>query len=194
MQRVSQVRHPIDMRVMERLAARIFYIGNTKKRSINGGDLNLPYVDWNRNACANSGTQAFMNSVVWENGFTQVVDSPAGRDALLDVHVVRPEISFTASSRVKGISDHYKVILKVEWEQNFCVPQVEMLIPMYHKRDVLGLQNLLRDKFGIWTSNGSCVEEIWINFKEIVSESIERFVPHKILRKKPGPRILHQGS
>jgi len=31
--------------------------------------------------------------------------------------------------------------------------------------------------------NRSCEEEIWNNFKEIVSESIEGFVPHKILRK-----------
>jgi len=31
----------------------------------------------------------------------------------------------------------------------------------------------------------SCVEEIWNNFNEIVSESIEHFVPRKILRKNP---------
>jgi hypothetical protein len=51
-----------------------------------------------------------------------------------------------------------------------------------HNRS-LGLQTLLRDKFGTRAGNGNSVEEIWNNFKEIVSESIERFVPHKILRK-----------
>jgi hypothetical protein len=72
------------------------------------GDLNLPYADWNGNTGCNSGTQAFIKSLVWENGFTQVVDSPTGGDALLDVYIVRPEISFTASSIrvVQGISDH----------------------------------------------------------------------------------------
>jgi hypothetical protein len=35
-----------DLRVIERLAARTDYIGNSK-RSIFGGDLNLPYADWN---------------------------------------------------------------------------------------------------------------------------------------------------
>ena len=35
-------------------------------------------------------------------------------------------------------------------------------------------------------SKRSCVEEIWNNFKEVVSESIERFIPRKILRKNPG--------
>jgi len=58
---------------------------------------------------------------------------------------------------------------------------------VYHKTDVLGLRSLLRDKFGKWVSNSSYVEEIWKNLKEIVSECIERFVPHKILRKTPTP-------
>jgi hypothetical protein len=35
-------------------------------------------------------------------------------------------------------------------------------------------------------SNGNSVE-IWNNFKKIVSECIEGFVPHKILRKNPDP-------
>jgi len=54
-----------------------------------------------------------------------------------------------------------------------------------HKTDVLCLQTLLRYKFGIWESNGSCVEDIWNNFKEIVSECIERFFPHEIYRRNP---------
>jgi hypothetical protein len=120
--------------------------------------------------------------LVWENGLTQVVDSPARGDALLDVYLVRPESLLTASSTVLGISDHHAVILEVEWEESCCVSQVEKLVPVYHKTDVLGLQTLLRDKFGTWASNGTSVEKIWNNFKEIVSESIERIVPHKILR------------
>jgi len=70
-----------DMRFMERLAARTGYTGNSTKRSINGGDMNLPYADWNGNVGCKSGTQTFINSLVWENGFTQVVDSPTRQDA-----------------------------------------------------------------------------------------------------------------
>jgi hypothetical protein len=54
---------------------------------------------------------------------------------------------------------------------------------VYHKEKVLGLQNFLRNKFAIWASNGRCVEEVWNNFKNIIFESSERFIPHKILRK-----------
>ena len=125
-----------DMRVVERLAARTGCAGNSTKRSIIGKDLNLPYVDWNRNPGCNNGTQASINSLVWENGFTRVVVSPTRWDALLDVYLVRPEISFTVSSIAHGISNHYGVILKVEWEENCCIPQIERLVPVYHKTDV----------------------------------------------------------
>ena len=36
-----------DMRLLEKLADRTGYMGRTTKRSIIGGDLNLPYADWN---------------------------------------------------------------------------------------------------------------------------------------------------
>ena len=94
-----------DMRVMERLAAQASYSVNSTKRSITGGGLNLPSVDWNGNAGCNNGTRAFINSLVWESGFTQVVDAPTRGNALLDVYLVRPESSFTTSNIVQGISD-----------------------------------------------------------------------------------------
>ena len=137
-----------DMRVMEILVARTDYTRNSTKHSIIVGDLNLSYADWNGNAGCNSGTQAFIKSLVWEKGFTQIVDSPTRGNALLDVYIVRLESSFTASSIVQGISDHHVVILEVEWEGNYCVPHVEKIVPVYHKTDVLGLQNLLRERYG----------------------------------------------
>ena len=73
------------------------------------------------------------------------------------------------------------VLLEVEWVENCRERQVERLVPVYHKSNVPGLQSFLRE------SNGSCVEEIWRSFKEIIFESIEHFVPHKILRKNSDP-------
>jgi len=56
---------------------------------------------------------------------------------------------------------------------------------------VSGLQTFLRDKFAVWSSNGSIVEEIWNNFKTIVYESTERFVPYKTLRKNLDPEYYN---
>jgi hypothetical protein len=181
-----------NMRVIERLAARTGYTGNSAKRSIFGGDLNLPYADWNGNASGNSGTRALINSLVWENGYCQVVDSLTRGDTLLDVYLVRPESSFTSRSTAQRISDHYGVMLEVEWEESGYEPQVERVVPVYNKTYVLGLKNFLRDKFAIWASNGSCVEEIWNNFKTIVYECIERFVPRKTLRKNSDPEYYNK--
>jgi hypothetical protein len=82
----------------------------------------------------------------------------------------------------------------VEWEENYCRSQVrvERLVPVYHKANILGLQTFLRDKFAIWASNGRCVEEVWNNLKNIILESIERFIPHKILRKDSDPEYYNK--
>jgi hypothetical protein len=61
-----------NIRVLERLAN---YLGNPKKCSIIGGDLNLPYTDWNGRVDYTSGGQASVNSLVWEHGYTQVVQN-----------------------------------------------------------------------------------------------------------------------
>ena len=57
------------------------------------------------------------------------------------------------------------------------------VVPVYNKTDVSGLQTFLRNKFVVWASNGSNVEEIWNNFKNIAYKSTEYVVPHKTLRK-----------
>ena len=53
-----------DMRVLEKLADRTGYMGSTTKRSITGGDLNLPYADWNGHAEKSRGTQVFVNRLI----------------------------------------------------------------------------------------------------------------------------------
>ena len=64
-----------DMWVLEKLADRTGYMGSTMKHSITGGDLNLPNVDWNGHMEKSRGTQVFLNRLVWEKGYTQVVNS-----------------------------------------------------------------------------------------------------------------------
>jgi hypothetical protein len=67
-----------------------------------------------------------------------------------------------------GISDHNGVLLDVEWDE-FCQKvKVEIIFPVYHKVDILGLQACLREKFNIWAGNGSCLEEKWKSYKDII--------------------------
>jgi len=136
-----------DMRSLEKLTDRTGYMGRNTNCRIIGGDLNLPYADWNGHAEKSKGTQVFLNSLVWENGYTQVVNSSSREDVLFDVYLVRPESAFISCSKVQGISDHCGVLLDVEWGKNCRKHQVERLVLVYHKTNVSGLQSFIRGKF-----------------------------------------------
>jgi hypothetical protein len=149
-----------DTRVIEKLAARTGVLGNSTKRSIIAGDLNLPHVDWKGIAEGVSAAQAFINRLVWYNGYTEVVGTPTRGDSLLKVYLVRPESSLISCDTVQGISDHCGVLLDVEWAEKGFVTQEKRLVPAYHKTNVLGLQESFRHKLPTWANNGSCVEDI----------------------------------
>jgi len=57
-----------NTRVIENLAARTGFLGNSTKRSIIGGDLNLTQVDWKGIAEGASVAQPFINRLVCDNG------------------------------------------------------------------------------------------------------------------------------
>jgi hypothetical protein len=173
-----------DLRAIERLAVRTGDGSGTKRSII--GDLNLPNVDWRGNIGEYSEAQTLVNNLIWENDFRQVIDSPIRGDALLDVFLVRPESTVRHSEVLQGVSDHQAVILEVKWRDTYSNPQEERFIPIYNKTDIIGLQSFLREEYG-WAGKGKNVEEIGKNFKNIVYEGIERFVPHKILRKNSDP-------
>jgi hypothetical protein len=63
-----------------------------------------------------------------------------------------------------------------------CLPCTPLLASCLIGQAISDTHTFLRDKFANWTSNGRCVEEALNQFKAILCEGIERFVPHKILR------------
>ena len=134
-----------------------------------------------------SGFQALVNNLIWDNGYTQVVCKPTRGGSLLDVYLLRPGYALFSCNVLPGISDHEGVLLEVEWSDKCRDDNAGRIVPMYHKTNVLGMQTFLREKYKQWAGIGSCVEEIWTNYKEIIFESIERYVPHKTLPKNPDP-------
>ena len=181
-----------DVRVIERLADRTGFLSNSMKQSIIGGDLNLPQVDWKGVVDHGTVTQAFINRLVQENGYTQVVDTPTRGNSLLDIYLIRPESAFITCNTVQGISDHCGILIEVEGIGSNVAPQQIRSVPAYHKTDVIGLQTFLWDKLATWANNGSCVEDIWNKFKDIIYEGVERFVPHKILKRNPDPEYYNR--
>ena len=112
------------------------------KCSIIGGDINVPYAEWNGHVEKSRGTQVFLNRLVWEHGYT-LVNSLNQGDTWLDIYLVQPESMLTSCRNVQGISDHCGVLLEVEWGENCREHQVSRLVPVYHKTKVTGLQSFL---------------------------------------------------
>jgi hypothetical protein len=165
---------------------------NLTKRSIVGGDLNLSQANWKGGAEKANGFQACVNNLVWDNGYTQVVSGPKKGDALLDIYLLRHECSLISCNILPGISDHNGVLLEVEWDGICRETKVESIVPVYHKIDVLGLQEFLLEKFRLWGGNGSCVEDIWKSYTDIIFESIKRYVPQKFLSKYSDPEYYNK--
>ena len=122
-----------------------------------------------------SGFQACVNNLVWGNGYTQVVSGPTIGDELLNIYLLRPECSLISCNILPGISNHNGDPLEVEWDEIFREPKVERIVPVYHKTDVLSLQTFLRKTFYLWAGNGSCMEDIWKSYKDVIFESIKRY-------------------
>ena len=94
----------------------------------------------------------------------------------MDIYLLTPESSLISCNILSGISDHNGVLLEVEWDEICWEPKVERIVLVYQKTDVLGLQVCLQERFNSWAGNGSYVEEIWKNYKDIIFEDIKRYV------------------
>jgi hypothetical protein len=176
------------IRILEKCLDRVSNQGSIGYR----GYLKLPQADWKGNAEGAHETEIFLKILIWDDGYTQVVESPTQGDALMDVYPVRPEVSLIACNFVPGISDHCAVLLEIDWVIPGPETQIGRLVPVYNKTDISGLKTFPREKFSKWVGNGTSVEEIWNNYKGIVFEGIKQFVPHKTLRSNPYPEYYNR--
>ena len=55
-----------------------------------------------------------VNNLVMHNGYTQAVSGPTRGDALLDIYLLRPEMSLISCNTWPGICDHNGVLLEIE--------------------------------------------------------------------------------
>jgi hypothetical protein len=90
-----------------------------------------------------SGGQTFINRLVWENGYALIVNGASRGDALLDVSLLRPENLVKSCTIEQGMSDQCELLLEIEWEENYCRPQVERLVALCNKTNILGICTFL---------------------------------------------------
>jgi hypothetical protein len=85
----------------------VFFLTNSLKQSIIGGDLNLLQVEWMGEAEGTSVTQTYINRLVWDSGYNQLVCKPTRGNSLLDVYIIQPESAFISCGTLQGIGDHW---------------------------------------------------------------------------------------
>ena len=132
-----------DMRAIEKLLGHTSPTRNLTRRSIIRGDLNLPHADWSGDVGKESGVQALVNNLIWDNGHTQVVCKPTRGGSLLDIYLLRPGNALISCNVLPGISDHEGVLLEVQWSDKCRDDNAGRIVPMYHKTNVLGMQTFL---------------------------------------------------
>ena len=120
------------------------------KRSIIGGNLNLPIVEWKGVVDVTNVTRTFINWLLWDNVNIQVVGKLTRGDSLLDIHLVRPEGELITCETVQGIRDHCGVLLDVEWGGT-AVRLRRKDIPVYHKISyyILGLSTIVANSYSV---------------------------------------------
>jgi hypothetical protein len=66
--------------------------------------LNLSQADWKGDAEKAGGFQAYVDNLVWDNAYTQVVSGSTRGDALLDIYLLRPKYSLISCNILSGIT------------------------------------------------------------------------------------------
>lgn len=179
-----------NTKILQKLVERTRVGTSGSRQVIIGGDLNIPQVKWDGEVTEGNGVQAIVNELVWTNNLVQVVKHPTRDNAVLDIFLARPEGFIVSCDVVPGISDHSAVCLKVKG--NYKSNSVESKkIYLYRKADVMNLQKYLADNYSAWARIGGSVEEVWNNFKKIIYNCVELYVPFKIIAKNPDPEYYN---
>jgi hypothetical protein len=110
----------------------------------------------------------------------------------LDIYLLRPGSSLLCCKILPGINEHNGVLLEVEWEEICREPEAERIVPLYHRTYIGCLKSFLRDKFNLWAGNGSCVEEIWRDFKDRIFVGMKRYGPENILSESLDPERFNK--
>lgn len=152
---------------------------------IMAGDYNLPNVDW-ADFSPSTEVEDKMLDIVFAYDLSQIVSdytrTQSGSASILDLFFVSGSMESKMSCHVKpGISDHHCVVLKLEDVHTVEYNKICMHPNMSRADDVsiIDMLEICYDNFATMTCS---VNELWLQFKYIVNECVERFVP-KISKK-----------
>lgn len=160
-------------------------------RVILTGDFNLPNLLWNTFSISSAkSVENEMLDIMFNFDLLQVVNEATriqnGSESILDLFFVSGNIKNKVHCSVtSGISDHKAVVLSLEGialEQRGDVK----LFPNFSKAQDESILDVLSFNYDSFKNNPCSVNDLWLFFKGIIHECIQRFVP--MIAKKPNFR------
>ena len=152
------------------------------------GDFNFPDIDWDLICPSqpNVLSHYFCDNIVNFYGFSQLIDEPTRRDAILDLVISNRPESIKNIQILDGIgsSDHNVVSLKLT---------CKVTRPYQRPKQIFDYKNANWDNFCLELSNipwdailndNDTMEEVWLNWKSAFFKAIENNVPSKKIKSR----------
>ena len=151
------------------------------------GDFNLPDVDWSKKfvdpQCRYSTLSNQLINITLDYNLHQVVTSPTSENNILDLVLTNVPFLVQNASILPGLSDHDMVSVE------FLISSVRIKQP---RRKIFLVQkgkfDLINEDLAEYYTSISkdmleslSVNDLWINFKHVLSTTMEKYIPTKVI-------------
>jgi len=155
-----------------------------------GGDFNFPGLDWTTRTLKSGAScpglhHQFLDTLA-DLGLEQVIEQPTRGENTLDLMCISHPNLVPRTETMPGVSDHCIVYLELQLSA-VQERQVQRPMPCYNKADwpqlkasISNLSSSVMDNF----TPDSNPEEIWTTLRDGILESVQQYIPHRLLCPK----------
>ena len=153
------------------------------------GDFNYPGIDWRSGGLKPNCSYPMLHrdfiDMLEDYSMTQIIQDPTRDSNTLDLFITSNETLINNAQVIPGISDHDAVVIESALKPNN-VSQYQTSIPVWKKADWCGMQKYFSSNWFAdpHINENATAEQLWVKFRTIIEDGIQKFVPHKRARKK----------
>lgn len=152
------------------------------------GDFNLPHIEWSVVPKAHSNLIEYREFFTLCEVFslTQYIRVPTRKDAILDLLLCNEEHVVTGMHVVPGIGDHDCVVASVLCPKPLINTRCERKVYFFERANFSGIASVIEQYLTtVKVANyAACVDRLWSNFKAIILDAIDCYIPSKIVTSK----------
>ena len=162
-------------------------LANNHKNIILAGDFNLPGWDWTatqlRPNCPQPANHQEFKEFMDTTGLSQLVKKPTRNNNTLDLIMTNIPERVNRTDILPGISDHHICYTELSLRANRR-KQAPRTIWLYKRANWNGLEEHITPALQQLTNSQQPVEEMWTDFKNIITEGAKKYIPTKTTKKQ----------